>query len=503
MTSSSSAIVIGAGLAGLQTAWHLAERHIPVTIVHKTDWTLSSSYLAQGGVAGSATLSDRASHMHDTLTAARGLADPAVVHQIVRSAPDLLQNLLQYGLFQTHASGTPDLAREAGHAAARIWHAPDGDTGKSLTTFLYHRAAAHPLITFLPGRVHKLLAQNGRIVGVEIQTAQDSASILTADHTIIATGGYSGIFPVTSNPSGSTGDGIVLAYLAGAVISDLEFIQFHPTVLSEPAERPALLLTEALRGIGAHLIDEQNTRIVGHLPAQELAPRDEVAFALHQHRQAGHGTYLSLRHLSCSKILADFPALAQRLRQRGWNLCTDALPIRPGAHFTMGGIVTDMQGRTTLPGLWALGEAAMIGLHGANRLASNSLLEALVMGERVARSISQRDLEANLPPSVHATSALSSSVLTADPPWLSSALETAMGPFRHADALQDLSRRIRPLLSSTPSSGLWLAYLGAQAAQARRESRGAHRRQDFPTGNPAYAGHFFHHVQKGLWFHPT
>jgi L-aspartate oxidase len=486
-------LVVGAGLAGLSAAFALARQGVAVRLVAKTDHTISNSYLAQGGVAGAYASSDHPRlHAEDTMRVGRELSYRPVVEMVTAEAPALLSTLLPYQLFAVDEAGNPHLDREAGHSQPRIWHAPDGFTGRALTQWLWQEVTRDPLVTVERGRVLQLLVNQGQVVGAWVMTPHGIFPRRAA-HTVLATGGMAGLWPFTSNPETTAGDGLWLAFEAGAVLTDLEFIQFHPTVLAWEGRRPAQLLTEALRGFGARLIDRQGRRILADHPEQELAPRDEVARAVGQ-RDA---VFLSLRHLDPEEVRRHFSALAATLREMGLDLARDLLPVRPGAHFTMGGVLTDEQGRTSLPGLWAVGEVAATGLHGANRLASNSLLEGLVFGRRAAEAIAQTPSSA-IPAAPLAVAPDPSRWEV--PPELPEWLDRALSVFRDPEVMASCSEWLAGPAGQKASGQL--ARLALEAAQARRESRGAHFRADAPRPSERYRGHFLHQREQGLWFAP-
>lgn len=486
-------LVVGAGLAGLSVAFGLARQGVAVRLVAKADHTTSNSYLAQGGVAGAYAPSDHPRlHAEDTVRVGRELSYRPVVEMVTAQAPALLSALLPYQLFAVDEEGRPHLDREAGHSHSRIWHAPDGFTGRALTQWLWQQVNREPLVTVERGRVLQLLVKEGQVVGAWVMTPQGIFPRRAA-HTVLATGGMAGLWPFTTNPETTAGDGLWLAFEAGAVLADLEFIQFHPTVLAWEGRRPAQLLTEALRGFGAQLVDRQGRRIMADHPEQELAPRDEVARAVGERDTV----YLTLRHLDPEEVHHHFRALAATLSEMGLDLARDLLPVRPGAHFTMGGVLTDPFGRTSLPGLWAVGEVAATGLHGANRLASNSLLEGMVFGGRAAEAIGRAPrLATPAAPLGPAPDPARWEV----PPELPEWLDRALSVFRDPEVMASCSGWLSRTAGQRAAEGL--AQLVLEAAQARRESRGAHFRADAPRPSARYRGHFLHHRERGMWFAP-
>ncbi len=359
-------VVIGSGIAGLSAA--LAAEG-SVAMVSKSSPPASSSWLAQGGVAAALAQDDSpALHAADTVGAGRGLCRPSAVHVLTEEAPARIVDLIEAGV-----SFDEGLGLEGGHSRRRIVHSGGAATGERIARTLARRVAAHPRIDRLEGpRVAGLWMDGWRCLGVVTDRGP-----IAARATVIATGGMSALFERTTNPAGSVGDGIVLAYLAGAAVADLEFVQFHPTVLADNG----LLLSEALRGEGAVLLDHDGRRFT-----DELAPRDVVARAIDQRGTA----LLDLRRIDRSR----FAGLMEKLAGAGYDPGSEPIPVAPAAHYTMGGIVTDLDARTGIPGLFAAGECACTGVHGANRLASNSLLECLVFGRRAALAAG---LEPSLP----------------------------------------------------------------------------------------------------------
>lgn len=480
-------LVIGSGVAGLTTALSLAERGYQVVVVSKTDWDQSNSYLAQGGVAGAFLSQDSpASHAHDTMVASRGLADRQAVDLLTREARQHLLPLVEHHVFASDALGRPHLEQEAGHGHHRIWHAPDGFTGRSLTRWLYDRSTQLNNVAIVRGQVQHLMNPHGiQCEGAWVDTGDAELTPIMANHTVLATGGFAGLFPASSNPPSSSGDGLWLAYQAGAVLADLEFIQFHPTVLADTSSHGrSILLTEALRGAGGWLINGLGERIMAHHPHHELAPRDQVARAVFRNQP----TYLTLAHLSKDPIRNRFSALDALLRNQGWDLAHDHLPVQAGAHFTMGGVVTDMTGRTTIARLWAVGEVARSGVHGANRLASNSLLEGLVVGTRCAETIALQPQGYTTWPDQPRP--------TKHPYFWSSQkpvvhhLCKGLGVERSQDGLDQLASELKQLEGNHVSINI--LQLVVQSAQRRMESRGAHIRLDYPTPSAA---------QEGAWVH--
>jgi L-aspartate oxidase len=426
-------VVIGSGVAGLYAALSAAAE-ADVVVLSKGPVLSSASYLAQGGVAAAVGADDAASlHAEDTLRAGRGLARTSAVAVLTEEAPDRIADLRGLGV-----AFDDDLGLEGGHSRRRIVHAGGGATGERIARVLAQRVVEHPRITVREGeRVSEL-------------------GSVPARATLLATGGYAALWERTTNPSGSTGEGIAMAYRAGAAVADLEFVQFHPTVLATNG----LLLSEALRGEGALLVDEEGERFT-----DELAPRDEVARAVGERG----GVLLDLRPVDRGR----FPALMGKLEREGFDPSAAPIPVAPAAHYTIGGVVTDLDGRTEVPGLYAAGECACTGVHGANRLASNSLLECLVFGRRAALAA----LADQTSPRAERLQVTTCHLPPATP-------ELRRSMWRDAGLVRDGAGLER--LRASPHL---LAGLVAETALFRAESRGAHFRADYPYEDDAYAGH--------------
>jgi L-aspartate oxidase len=442
-------VVVGAGIAGLYAALTAAE-HTDVVVLCRGELASSNSFWAQGGVAAALADDDDPSlHAEDTLRTGRGICSPRAVEVLTQDAPARIAHLVELGV-----EFDEGLGREGGHSRRRIVHAGGAQTGRRIAEVLVARALAHPRITVREGqRVLAAWIEDERCVGVLTEHGG-----VRADATLIATGGYAALWEPTTNPLGAVGEGIVLAYRAGAELADLEFVQFHPTAVTGSG----FLLSEALRGEGAVLRDDRGERFV-----DELAERDVVARAIAERGHVG----LDLRAIERGR----FPSLMAVLERDGYDPAAAPIPVSPAAHYSIGGIVTDTDGRTSVPGLYAAGECTCTGVHGANRLASNSLLECLVFGRRAAL--------AALGEPEHAGDDEAPPVpLDAEREVVTEALRRSMwehaGLIRSADELEPL--REEPLL---------LSRLLAESALARRESRGAHFRSDYPLADDAFAGH--------------
>ena len=471
--------VIGAGAAGLYVAIAAAELGARVCVVSRQPLAESASFWAQGGLAAALAADDSPErHAEDTLNAGRGACRPAAVETLVRGAPAAVEALRRRGVeFDLEPSGPEGglaLGLEGGHSARRIVHAGGAETGRAVTGRLSALAAEAERIAILESTSALALRGDGeRCTGLITDRGP-----ISAHATVLATGGGAALWSRTTNPWGAVGAGAVLAHAAGAELADLELCQFHPTALALPGdERDGALVTEAVRGEGATLLDESGRRFT-----DELAPRDQVTAAILD-RMAADGTervWLDLRGLDPQA----FPSVVATIRSAGIDPTREPVPVAPAAHYLIGGVATDLDGRTSVAGLFAVGECACTGLHGANRLASNSLSECFVFGARAAAAAVG---EASGSRGGGASPTPRSSVVAEpgwrfDPPTVATreALWTCAGPRRSAEQLARLLEDPYPL-----------ARLIAACALARRESRGAHRRSDFPSLDPALDGIHF------------
>ncbi len=457
-------VIVGGGFAGLLTALHLSG--LRVAIVHPTSLgDQTSSALAQGGIAAAVGDGDDAEfHTRDTLLAGAGLCDADVVWRIAMQGPRALRNLRAYGVPFDQENGALKLKHEAAHGRPRIASADGAQTGAAIMKVMLRHTHAQSFQIFEGWKADQLLTTGDRVCGVVIRNANE-VRVLSATAVVLATGSPCGLWDDTSVPLFSTGSGLAMASLAGAQLSDLEFVQFHPTGLDRPGQAP--LLTEALRGAGAHIVDSAGVRFVfeDH-PDGELAPRDVVARAVFTARKLGRGAFLDLRPVQ--DLEREFPKMAELTRELGLET---HLPIKPCAHFHMGGIQTDLFGRTTLPGLWAVGEVARTGLHGANRLASNALLEIAVTAPRAAINI--RTAVAAAPPKGRAGLAVveDHEADAADLAEIRAIMTRDVGVMRNHAGLTDAKRRLSGLPTSHERV---VAELIINAALARRTSIGAH-----------------------------
>jgi L-aspartate oxidase len=488
-------VIVGAGLAGLFTALKLAPR--PVTVVAPTPLGEgASSAWAQGGIAAAVGDGDTSeAHANDTIHAGAGIVEPEIARVVAEESADRVRDLLAYGVpFDRDLDGRLVLSREAAHSAKRIVRVAGDRAGAAIMQALIAAVRATPSIRVLKGfSAQALIVADGTAAGVRLARLDDPAAeyeLAPARAIVLATGGIGGLYAVTTNPPHARGEGLALAARAGAVIADAEFVQFHPTAIDAGLD-PAPLATEALRGEGAVLINGDGERFMGSQhPDAELAPRDIVARAVFRQIAAGRGAFLDCRAAIGARFPEAFPTVYARCRAAGVDPITQPIPVAPAAHYHMGGVKTDANGRTSVAGLWAVGEVAATGLHGANRLASNSLLEAVVFGARAAADIARlppvRDDAASLELKRQKTSHLpdagardaaigmiratmSSNVgVERDEQGLRTALDTLAHIARHADG--------DPLIENA----VLAARLVAECALRRRESRGGHYRSDFP-----------------------
>lgn len=386
-------IIVGAGLAGLFTALKLAP--LPTTIIAaKSLGKGTSSHWAQGGIAAAIGEGDKPeTHAEDTINVGAGLVDENIAHLVTKEANDRIEDLLKFGVpFDKDLEGKLQLSKEAAHSTRRIVRVEGDRAGAAIMSALIETVKNTPSIRILEQvEVHKLAVEANSINGVYIWPSAakgtGEGSLLKGKRVILATGGCGHLFSKTTNPNMARGEGIAMAAQIGAVISDPEFIQFHPTAIDADLD-PAPLATEALRGEGAHLVNKKGERFMADIhESAELAPRDIVARAVDRELKSGRGAYLDCVNTIGSAMKDHFPTVIQKCKEAGIDPLVEPIPIAPAAHFQMGGIVTDANGRSTIDGLWACGEVASTGLHGGNRLASNSLLEAVVFANRIAEDI--------------------------------------------------------------------------------------------------------------------
>lgn len=491
----SDVVIVGAGAAGLFAALTLVEEGVAARVTVLSEKPLGgicASCWSQGGIAAAVGGEDSAeSHAADTLKAAAGTADAEVVRTLTREAPEYIRMLEKYGVkFERDESGAYRLSREACHARRRVLKASAGDGfGHELMRALVEAIRASQRIRFVAGVSAELLLRRdgagmGPVQGVLCRRLADGAPLVfAAPAVLLATGGVGGLYAATTNPLGAVGRGVAMAARAGAVLSDLEFVQFHPTAL-DIGEDPAPLATEALRGEGAHLLNSRGHRFMqDYHEMAELAPRDVVSRGIFAQMQKGQKAYLDCRHIDT----AHFPALLQAAARAGLNPRRDLLPVMPAVHYHMGGIATDLNGRASVRGLWAAGETAATGLHGANRLASNSLMEAVVMGARAARDIGKFIAGGAAAPrvDVNALPLLSAGpVMEAERLRLREVMSDLVGVIRDAKGLEAAIRGLSAIEAAAEGKDAKTADMAlvarmiAVSALRRTESRGGHCRSD-------------------------
>jgi L-aspartate oxidase len=480
------ALILGAGIAGLFTALKLAP--MPSIVLAGTRPGLSgSSAWAQGGIAASVGEGDSwQSHAQDTMVAGAGLCDAAVVDLVAQEAPARIDDLLRLGApFDRNSDGSLAVGREAAHSRPRIVHVKGDGAGAAISATLAARASETNCITLLEGfHAVELALENGRVTGLFARSglgAHARLILFRARAVILATGGLGALYGVTTNPLEARGEGLGMAARAGVVIADPEFVQFHPTAIAIGKD-PAPLATEALRGEGASLVNDLGERFMTSVHADaELAPRDIVARAIHRQIVSSRKVFLDCSKAIGTDFAHHFPTVYGACMSAGIDPSVTPIPVAPAAHYHMGGIATGVQGRTSLPGLWAVGECAATGLHGANRLASNSLLEGLVFGARVADDVRGQVMEGTMRGVPPAPERFAS---PAPPHVLRGAMGRDVALERNEDGLRDALGVITRLETTSTEPALLnmtaAAKLVTAAALARTESRGGHWRTDYP-----------------------
>lgn len=481
-------LVVGSGVAGLHTAWRASPEGDVMVLTKRSLFDSATAY-AQGGIAAALGAGDSPElHRNDTLAAGAALCDSEAVEVLVEEGPARVRELHTAGAdFDLEPGGEFKLGREAAHSRRRIVHAHGDQTGAEVARTLIERVRETSNIEVLEKtRVLDLIVTRGVCRGIRAMRSGKPIEII-ADATVLATGGCGQVYRYTTNPEVATGDGYAIAQRAGAKLADMEFVQFHPTALETP-ENPLALISEAVRGEGAILVNDEGRRFMsGKHRLAELAPRDVVAREIFRERQRGSGVYLDARKLG-KRFAKRFPGIFALCKARGIDPSRDLIPVIPAAHYMMGGIVTDLAGRASLERLYACGEVSRTGVHGANRLASNSLLEGLVFAERVARDMiglrkatgAPRKVAWDAPPLVDRGAAQVAADDVRRVMWEHAGINrTAKGLRRGIELLDEIEKRL-PAGATEEENMVATARLIAEGALLRKESRGGHFRSDFP-----------------------
>jgi L-aspartate oxidase len=506
LPSETDFIVVGAGIAGLRAAVELASAG-RVLCLAKREVTESNTQYAQGGIAAALSDDDEVRlHLEDTLKAGDGLCNEEAARVLVEEGPPRIEELIEWGTEFDRTGTKIAFTREGAHSRSRVLHAHGDSTGREIGRALFLKATAMTPIAFREFEfTTDLLVNDGRVVGVRVLDQSGQTHEIYASAVLLATGGLGHVYSDTTNPAVATGDGVAMAYRAGADISDMEFVQFHPTALFLK-NAPRFLLSEALRGEGAYL---RNIELQRFMPkyheSAELAPRDVVARAIAHElelvKRPDAAVYLDLTHLDPDRVRKRFPMIYATCMQYNIDISAELVPIRPAAHYAMGGVRTDLQGQTSLPGLYAAGEVACTGVHGANRLASNSLLEGLVYGARAAQNMREQLRAANRHGAVTSAkvAAASNNGQSAETEKFIKKVQALMwqhvGVVRDGKALQQVVPELRAMRAQAPQAGdrrsheavniVEAGLLIARSALAREESRGAHYRLEHPLKNDA------------------
>mgnify|MGYP001439545581 CR=1 FL=1 len=480
-------LIIGSGISALMLA-ELLHEHKNVIILTKSEWKNSNSWKAQGGIAAVTTDDDDwTNHFYDTMTAGNFHNKEEMVALLVKKGPEMVGKLIDLGVpFDKDSYGNLARGKEGAHSKRRILHAGGDQTGKVLIESLYERVATHTTIKKHTS-VLELIVSNNRCVGVFAKGREEEPLIYEAEHIVLATGGAGMLYPVTSNDETVTGDGIAMAYRAGARLTDLEFIQFHPTMLVHNHVCYGLV-SEALRGEGAILENAQGEPIMeGIHPYKDLAPRDIVARRIFEFTSKNEPIYLNINMID--NFSSRFPTITSLCKKATIDITKGKIPVAPGAHFLMGGICTNEFGETTVDGLYAIGEVACTGVHGANRLASNSLLEGIVFAEQCKNKILQKESTKIEPYEVKGLNELQVPLLNKTE--LQQKMFEYVGLVRNEESLQKMKTWLQPYQSEGAYFSLskdeyerfnmaQLAYLITTSALNRKESRGGHYRSDYP-----------------------
>lgn len=494
-------VVIGSGLAGLTAAYY-SSKFGSVAIVTKSELDTSNSYYAQGGIAAAISRDDSTDqHFQDTLVTGRGICDEDAVRILVNEGKERVEELIDMGMPFDRENGEIVLGLEGGHSKRRILHAGGDATGKELTSFMLSLVREQNMIqAFEYMAAVKLIKEKNCITGVQTIDFRTNKNVVFKTRAVIlATGGLSRVFARTTNPHTATGDGVAMAYEAGARIADLEFIQFHPSALYVPGKE-AYLISEAVRGEGAWLLNHKGERFMNDIhPLAELAPRDVVAYSIFRQIQKSEKNhiYLSLKHLNKDKLKKRFRNIYVQLKEYGYDLTEDLLPISPAAHYMVGGVRTNLDAETNVSGLFVCGEVASTGVMGANRLASNSLLECLVFGKRAsekAEKVVKPACRFSIPDPVELDRE-NETLLLERQNEIAGIMTESLGIVRQGKSLEQALNRFKEIVNEFEGkedrynllkikNAAVICSLITKAALTREESRGGHIREDFQKENP-------------------
>jgi L-aspartate oxidase len=512
-------VVIGSGLAGLTSALY-ASRYGKVAIITKSGLDISNSYNAQGGIAAVIGEDDSvSSHMIDSMTAGRGLCDEEAMNILVNEGRKCVLDLIDMGMQFDRKDGKVILGLEGGHSKRRILHAEGDATGKVLTRFMMNRVKEEKnIVAFENTTVVDLLVQNNKCVGAQaLEFKTQKNYIFKAKAVVIATGGLARIYTRTTNPHTATGDGYALGFQAGAQLADMEFIQFHPTAL-HLEKKDAFLISEAVRGEGAYLVNEKGERFMSEKhELAELAPRDVVSFAIFKEIQKSQKkqVYLSLKHLDATAIKDRFSHIYGKLKEFNLDLTVDSIPVAPAAHYTVGGMKTDLNGHTSVENLFAVGEVASTGVMGANRIASNSLLECVVFGKRTGIAAGnvkgESKIGLNYTPFVLDTE--NEMIFLEKKNQIAAIMNNYVGIVRDSKGLVYAINKIQKIRDEFAEctneynlckikNNAEVCLLIARAALEREESRGGHIREDFRIENSVFRVHSIQQKGKNIQFEP-
>ncbi|WP_353893379.1 L-aspartate oxidase [Proteinivorax hydrogeniformans] len=507
-------VIVGSGLAGLYTALQL-DPSLNIIMLTKASLSESNTEYAQGGIAAAICSEDSPSlHRDDTINAGHGLCEKDAVDMVVSKGPSCIQDLLDFGVKFDQSAGEISLTREGAHSRRRVLHAKGDGTGKVIRETLTERLLERPNIRALEQTFAiDIVTEEDKVTGVTYLDNEDRCSLIKAPYVIVASGGASQLYSYTTNPEVSTGDGIAMAYRAGAILRDMEFVQFHPTALYLK-DTPRFLISEAVRGEGAVLKNPDGEKFMGryHLALKDLAPRDVVSRAMAEEMEKfkSQHLYLDVSHLAKEKVAKRFPTIYKTCQEYGLDLPKDLIPVAPAAHYFMGGIAIDFYGRTNIKGLLSCGEATSSGLHGANRLASNSLLEAIVYGDNIATYIKENPLDrGDLDTKKLLSTKEQATSLSLDKKTLTQQMWDFVGIKRNKASLTKLNDYLKHKNEAVVkgreelelNNMLTIAKLVCKAALLREESRGGHYREDFPQTDKKFKGHINFNQQKN-WFSP-